>query len=77
MYKVYPDRGAAKADLLQRGQPGNKLSSLVDSSEQEDGDKWQKPHQPERKLPGQHGDAHDQHHWDRFSARLGMRPLTL
>ena len=38
MYRVYLDRGAAKADLLQRKQPGNKLSSLVDSSEQEDGD---------------------------------------
>lgn len=40
MYKVYLDRGAAKADLLQRGQPGNKLSSLVDSSEQ-DGDEYE------------------------------------
>ena len=36
---------------------------------------WQKPHQPAQKLPGQHEDAHDQHHWDGFSTRLGMSPL--
>lgn len=50
MYKVYPDRGAAKADLLQRGQPGNKLSSLVDSSEQ-DGDEDEE----DRSLISLHG----------------------
>ena len=38
MYKVDLDRAAAKADLLQTGQPADKLSGLVDSSEQEDGD---------------------------------------